>query len=49
MARRDYGSGRLCLRTDKRGRETFYGTWYTDGRRVKRRLGIKRPKGSSEG
>jgi integrase len=47
--RRDYGSGRLYVRADARGRESFYGTWYTDGRRMKRRIGLKRPKGSGEG
>jgi integrase len=41
-ARRSYGSGSISVRTDGRGRETFYGTWRANGRSVKRRLGVKR-------
>ena len=48
-ARRSYGSGRVYVRTDSAGRETFYGSWWTDGRRMNRRLGIKRARGSREG
>jgi hypothetical protein len=48
-ARRSYGSGRVYVRTDVTGRETFYGSWWSNGRRVKRRLGIKRVRGSREG
>jgi integrase len=48
-ARRSYGSGRVYVRTDAAGRETFYGSWWTNGRRVKRRLGVKRARGSREG
>jgi integrase len=47
--RRSYGSGRIVVRADTRGVETFYGIWHADGRRVKRRLGIKRPRGGREG
>ena len=36
--RRDYGSGRILVRTDAQGGETFHGIWQTEGRRVKRRL-----------
>jgi integrase len=42
MSRRSYGSGRIYVYTDKQDRETFYGTWYANGRRVNRRLGPKR-------
>ena len=48
-ARRSYGSGRVYVRTDAAGRETFYGSWWTNGRRVKRRLGVKRARGDREG
>ena len=36
-ARRSYGTGALLIRTDAAGRETWYGLWYSNGRRVKRR------------
>jgi hypothetical protein len=48
-ARRSYGSGRIVVRTDGRGVETFHGVWRSDGRQVKRRLGLKRPRGGREG
>jgi integrase len=48
-ARRSYGSGRVYVRTDSAGRETFYGSWWTNGRRMNRRLGMKRARGSREG
>ena len=41
--------GRIVVRADARGGETFYGVWRTDGRRVKRRLGAKRPRGGRTG
>lgn len=47
--RRSYGSGRVYVRTDGAGRETFYGSWWSNGRRVNRRLGVKRVRGSREG
>jgi integrase len=37
------------VRTDSAGRETYYGSWWTNGRRVNRRLGAKRARGSREG
>jgi integrase len=49
VARRSYGAGSLFVRRDSRGRETWYGKWYAGGRRVQRRLGLKRPPGSREG
>lgn len=48
-SRRSYGSGRVYVRTDSAGRETYYGSWWTNGRRVNRRLGAKRVRGSREG
>jgi integrase len=48
-SRRSYGSGRVYVRTDNAGRETYYGSWRTNGRRVNRRLGAKRVRGSREG
>ncbi len=48
-ARRSYGTGRLFTRTDSRGRDTWYGSFYAGKRRVNRRLGVKRPSGSREG
>ena len=49
MPRRSYGSGRIFVRTDAAGVESWYGSWYVDGRRLKRKLGPKRPAGSREG
>ena len=48
-ARRSYGSGRVYVRKGSAGQETFYGSWWTNGRRVNRRLGVKRARGSREG
>ncbi|HEX5307628.1 MAG TPA: tyrosine-type recombinase/integrase [Solirubrobacteraceae bacterium] len=48
-ARRSYGSGRVYVRTDSAGRETYYGSWWSNGRRVNRKLGAKRTRGSREG
>jgi len=47
-ARRAYGSGRVYVRKGSAGQETFYGSWWTNGRRVNRRLGVKRARGSRE-
>lgn len=49
MSRRSYGSGSLFVRRDSRGTETWYGKWHSGGRRVQRRLGLKRLPGSREG
>jgi integrase len=49
MARRSYGSGRLFVRSDGNGRETWYGSWRVGGRRVKRRIGLKRRASTAEG
>jgi len=48
-ARRSYGTGSLHVRTDAGGRQTWYGKWWADGRRVQRRLGPKRLQGSRDG
>ena len=47
--KRSYRSGRAYARTDANGREMFYGSWWANGRRMNRRLGVKRPRGSREG
>jgi integrase len=49
VARRSYGTGSLYVREDATGRETFYGQWHSNGRRVKRRIGAKRADGSRNG
>ena len=48
-ARRSYGSGRVYVRTDGSGRETYYGSWWSHGRCVNRKLGPKRIRGTREG
>ena len=48
-ARRSYGTGSLYVRTDKNGRETWYGHWRADGGQLKRRIGPKRAEGSRDG
>ena len=47
--RRSYGSGRLYTRTDRNGKQTYYGSFYVHGRRVNRRLGLKRVPGARAG
>ena len=49
VARRSYGTGSLHTRTDKNGRESWYGAVRVNGRLVKRRIGLKRPAGAKEG
>src|SRR5215217_3268293 len=48
-ARRSYGTGSLFERADSAGRETWYGQWHSNGRRVKRRIGPKRADGARDG
>jgi hypothetical protein len=48
-ARRSVGTGSLSVRLDGNGRETYYGSWYANGRRVKRRIGLKRMRGERVG
>ena len=43
-ARRDYGSGSLYQRAG-----SWYGRWWADGARVKRKLGPVRPPGTRDG
>jgi len=47
--RRSYGTGSLTVRTDGTGRETWYGQWHSNGRRVKRRIGPKRAEATRDG
>lgn len=49
MARRSYGTGSVTARRDRNGRETWYGSWMAGGRRVKRRLGLRRAPGTGDG
>jgi integrase len=49
MPPRPYGSGRLFARRDRRGRESWYGSWWVGSRRVKRSIGPKRTEGTHEG
>src|SRR5262245_22797606 len=48
-ARRSHGTGSLSVLVDRNGRETYYGSWYANGRRVRRRIGPKRPRGERTG
>ena len=48
-SRRSYGTGSLYVRKDSTGRETWYGKWHSNGRRVKRAIGPKRVDGSRDG
>lgn len=47
--RRSYGTGSLYERTDSNGLVSWYGQWHANGRRVKRRIGVKRAEGSRSG
>src|SRR5262245_15856334 len=48
--RRPRGTGRVYIRLDKAGRETYYGTWWTeDGSRPNRVLGLVRTPGLRDG
>lgn len=47
--RRSYGTGSRYARTDRNGRETWYGHWRVNDRQVRRRIGIRRTAGSREG
>lgn len=49
MARRSYGSGQLLVKSDASGREHWYARFYVGGQRVKRKIGAKRTRGTSEG
>ncbi len=42
MSRRSYGSGRLFERADAAGQVSWYGSWWSGGTRVKRKIAAKR-------
>jgi integrase len=47
---RRYGEGRVYVRQEASGAESFYGRWYTpSGKRVHRKLGPKRSAGNADG
>ena len=48
-ARRPPGTGSLLVRTDKRGRKTWYGKWRAGERQVMRKIGLRREPGSAVG
>jgi integrase len=48
-ARRSYGTGSLYAHADGHGVESWYGRWRSNGRRVNRRIGLKRAPGSRDG
>jgi integrase len=48
-SKRSYGSGRLYIRKDKRGRETWYASWRAGGGHVHRKIGRKRSQGGRDG
>jgi integrase len=47
--RRSYGTGSLYARADSAGRESWYGQWRANGRRLKRCIGPKRVAGGRGG
>jgi Phage integrase, N-terminal SAM-like domain len=47
--RRAYGTGTLYVQERANGQELWYGRWHLGGRRVNRRLGPKRRRGTGEG
>lgn len=47
--RRSYGSGRLFEVANKAGRVSWYGSWWSGGRRVKRKIAAKRTVGNADG
>lgn len=47
--KRSYGSGSLYTVTDAAGVEHWYGKWRSNGRQVKRKVGLKRVGGSRHG
>lgn len=47
--RRSYGTRQLFVKRDARGREHWYARFYVGGSRPKRRIGLKRRPGSTEG
>ena len=49
MDKRSYGSGRLFVRADGKGRERWYGSWWAGTTRVQRKVGPKRAPGTTIG
>jgi integrase len=49
VARRSHGTGSLSIRRDARGRETWYGQWWSGGGHANRKIGLKRQPGGREG
>jgi hypothetical protein len=47
--RRSNGTGTLHVQTRTDGRQLWYGRWYAGSRRVNRRIGLKRRRGSDKG
>lgn len=47
--RRSYGTGSLYARADANGQETWYGQFRSNGRQVKRRIGLKRAASGRDG
>lgn len=48
-ARRAPGQGSIWVRTDKAGKQTWYGKWGSGDGQIKRKLGLKRKPGTREG
>jgi integrase len=48
-ARRSYGTGSLYVHTGKTGRKSWYGRWYSSGKRTRRAIGPKQEPGSPDG
>lgn len=48
-ARRSHGTGSLYVQTRVDGRELWYGRWYAGSRRLNRRVGLKRKRGTDQG
>ena len=49
MDKRSYGTGRLFVRADGKGRESWYGSWWAGTTRVQRKIGPKRTPGTTIG
>jgi integrase len=47
--RRSHGTGSLHVQTRADGRQLWYGRWYAGSRRLNRRIGLKRKRGTSLG
>lgn len=48
-ARRSNGTGTLHVQTRADGRQLWYGRWYAGSRRLNRRIGLKRKRGTGRG